>query len=380
MTVSRQSDDAIFFLPRSKSDDAIFFLPRSKSKPRSKSNRFDAQGNCGKIKSRQRGYLAHSNPQKKSENLGMQGWVGCLIWLVFSATAAGEKDMWQNSSEKLKHWRHVKKLAEYDRPAIATPQASALGNSQEHQKDIVPVPTHLTHADSDADTAGQHGIDHPAIVIDLPVIECECKYSYGSDATNLAGREQDGDASSMESTACNAERRVYLIFVVRGLVPGFVYEVQFECEWSGQGDYHWKTVLTPSTRSYTVKLSLERSQKTHALNSHTSMWDTYIPQKDAFVVEVTVRDLHPGLTSEEALIGTKRLNSVVNTAQLRCTDLEFGERTNMPACLSALSGGEDEWKFNFSAAVEDVRAVDAPSVNNSKTGSLESHTNRQSFF
>jgi hypothetical protein len=58
MTVSRQSDDAIFFLPRSKSDDAIFSLPRSKSKPRSKSNRFGAQGNCGHIKSRQRGSRA----------------------------------------------------------------------------------------------------------------------------------------------------------------------------------------------------------------------------------------------------------------------------------------------------------------------------------
>ena len=116
----------------------------------------------------------------------MRSWVACLVCFLLSATA-GEKDTWQNSSEKLKHWRHVKKLAEYDRPAIATPQASALGNRQEHQSDIVPVPTHLTHADSDADTAGLHGIDHPAIVIDLPVIECECKYSYGSDATTLAG-------------------------------------------------------------------------------------------------------------------------------------------------------------------------------------------------
>ncbi len=262
-----------------------------------------------------------------------------MVFFLISATA-GEKDTWQNSSEKLKHWRHVKKLAEYDRPAIATPQASALGNS-----DIVPVPTHLTHADSDADTAGQHGMDHPAIVIDLPVIECECKYSYGSDATTLAGREQGGDASSMESIAYNAENRVYLIFLVHGLVLGCIYEVQFNCD---QDEYHWKTEFTPSTRSYTVKLSLERSQKTRALNSQTSMWDTYIPQKHAFEIEVTVRDMHPGLTSEEALIGTRRLNSVVNTARLRYTDLESGERTNMP------DGGNDEWKFNYSAAVEDV--------------------------
>jgi hypothetical protein len=277
----------------------------------------------------------------------MRSWVALVVVCFLLSATAGEKDTWQNSSEKLKHWRHVKKLAEYDRPARATLQSSALGNRQEHQSDVVPVPTNLTHADSDADTAGQHGIDQPAIVIDLPVIECECEYSYGSVATTLAGMEQDGDASSMESIACNAESRVCVIFLVRDLVPGFVYEVQFECEWSGQDEYNWKTEFTPSTRSYTVKLSLDWSQKTRALNSQTSMWDTYIPQKDAFEIEVTVRDMHPGLTSEEALIGTRRVNSAVNTVRVRCANLESGER--MP------DGGEGEWKYNFSAAAEDVR-------------------------
>ena len=58
--------------------------------------------------------------------------------------------------EKLKHWR-VKKLAGYDRPAIATPQspASALGNRQERQDGCGTVPTYLSRVDSDAGTAGQ---------------------------------------------------------------------------------------------------------------------------------------------------------------------------------------------------------------------------------
>jgi hypothetical protein len=39
------------------------------------------------------------------------------------------------------------------------------------------------------------------------------------------------------------------------------------------------------------------------------VWDACIPTKDPCVIEVTVRDLHPGLTSEEALIGKRNMNS-----------------------------------------------------------------------
>ena len=46
-------------------------------------------------------------------------------------------------------------------------------------------------------------------------------------------------------------------------------------------------------------------------------------------------------------IGTRRVNSAVNTVRVRCANLESGER--MP------NGGEGEWKYNFSAAAEDVR-------------------------
>ena len=72
------------------------------------------------------------------------------------------------------------KLAAYDRPAIAKLQSpeSDLCNRLEHQNDGGTVPTHLTHADTDAGTVGQYDLDHPAIVIDLTELECECEYSH----------------------------------------------------------------------------------------------------------------------------------------------------------------------------------------------------------
>ena len=47
-------------------------------------------------------------------------------------------------------------------------------------------------------------------------------------------------------------------------------------------------------------------------------WDAYISKQDPFEFEVTVLDMHPGLTNEDALIGAIRMNSAVNTALLKC--------------------------------------------------------------
>jgi hypothetical protein len=234
--------------------------------------------------------------------------------------------------------------AEADELQYGFIDAEALGNKLEPQSEGGTVPTHLTHAYADAGTAGQHGLDHPTIVIDLPELECECEYSHF--ATTSSGREESGAASSMVTRTCREEGEVYWIVPVRGLVVGIVFEVHFDwsLDLSGENTHHWNTVFTPSASSYKVKHPLEKSQRTLALNIHTSTQNTNIPQKEPFFVEVTVRDMRPGLTSEEALIGIRRLNSAVNTVRLRCADPESGER--MP------DGGEDEWKYNFSAAPE----------------------------
>ena len=62
-----------------------------------------------------------------------------------------------------------------------------------------------------------------------------------------------------------------------------------------------------------------------------------------------MRDMHPGLTREEALIGARRMNSAANMFNVHCSDSDSGERTKVP------DGEEDEWQYNFSAAIEGVR-------------------------
>jgi hypothetical protein len=82
-----------------------------------------------------------------------------------------------------------------------------------------------------SDATGQHGLDHPPVVIDLPELECECTYSHGATTSD---REQGGAASSSQAIACRENGEVHWVFLVRGLVLGFEYEVHFE--WSIAGD------------------------------------------------------------------------------------------------------------------------------------------------
>jgi hypothetical protein len=253
---------------------------------------------------------------------GVYGW----FVLAFSVAIAREEDPRPNSSEKLQQWRHVKRFAEHEPPAIATPQspASALGNRQEHENDGGGKLTrNFTRADSDANIERKDGLDHPAVVIHIPWIECKCK-----DSHHAATRAQGGDASSVETSACReGVGEAYWVVSVRGLVAGFVYEVQSAVQFDLSGEItHLKTVFTPSTDSYTVKHQhpLRRIRKTPFLNmDHTS-------HEESFFFEATVRDIHPGLTREEALIGSRLVRSTVNTVRVFCTNLESGERATVP--------------------------------------------------
>jgi len=187
---------------------------------------------------------------------------------------------------------------------------------------------------------GEHGLDHPGVVIDVPRLQCKCKDSHHA---STSGREYGGDERSSQASACREEGEVYWIVSVRGLVPGFVYEVHFvwSLERSGENSYHWKTGFTSSTSSYTVRYLLQRIQKTRVMNIDESVSDAYTAQKAPFVVEVNLRDMHPGLTSEEALIGTRRLDSSVNTVRVHCADLESGEREE-PLDLSPENTASDD--------------------------------------
>ena len=149
---------------------------------------------------------------------------------------------------------------------------------------------------------GYHGLDHPAVAIDVPELECECKDSFSIEAME----------KSMEASACRDGGEVYWILSVRGLVAGFVYEIRFEWFVLGtQNTRHWHNIFSSNTSSYTVRQPLSQIMA-------GAWWDAYISKQDPFEFEVTVLDMHPGLTNEDALIGAIRMNSAVNTALLKC--------------------------------------------------------------
>ena len=60
-----------------------------------------------------------------------------------------------------------------------------------------------------SDAAGQHGLHHhPAVVVDVPVLECECtKYTHVP------------HPHSIETSSCREGGQVDFIVSVRGLVP-----------------------------------------------------------------------------------------------------------------------------------------------------------------
>lgn len=58
------------------------------------------------------------------------------------------------------------------------------------------------------------------------------------------------------------------------------------------------------------------SQKSRDLKMNTGVWDARIPEHDPFEIEVTVCEMHPGLTSEEALIGTRIIVTMAVLCQI----------------------------------------------------------------
>ena len=76
-------------------------------------------------------------------------------------------------------------------------------------------------------TVGQHDLDHPAVVIHFPSLECVCDYSNASSISS--DRERGGDAS-LHGRTCRAGDQASWILSVSDLVPGFLHKFHFK--WS----------------------------------------------------------------------------------------------------------------------------------------------------
>ena len=179
----------------------------------------------------------------------------------------------------------------------------------------------ISHTKPDvSDAAGQHGLDHPSVVVDLPVLECECtEYS----------------DVNIEASSCREGGEVYFVVSARGLVPWFVYEL--EIKWPLDRDelmHTWKSVVMPDTDSYTLREPLVQA---HA-DFHFGMmaWDAYKQGNNRFVIGLTVRDMYPGLTTEEALIGIRNIDSSVALGRLNCMKHEHSSSESGTAGVHTL--------------------------------------------
>ncbi len=104
---------------------------------------------------------------------------------------------------------------------------------------------------------------------------------------------------------------------VRGLVPGFEYEL--EITWTLAGDkltHIWKSVVMAKTDSYTLREPLVQQND----DFHFGMlaWEAYKKGDGPFGIEVTVRDMFPRLATEEARIGMRNIVSSVASIRLKC--------------------------------------------------------------
>jgi hypothetical protein len=110
---------------------------------------------------------------------------------------------------------------------------------------------------------------------------------------------------------------VYFNVAVRGLVPGFEYEL--EITWTLAGDkltHIWKSVVMAKTDSYTLREPLVKQND----DFHFGIlaWEAYKKDNDPFGIEVTVRDMFPRLTTEEARIGFRNIVSSIASVRLKC--------------------------------------------------------------
>ena len=141
----------------------------------------------------------------------------------------------------------------------------------------------------------QHGLEHPAVVIDLPTLECACD---DSTASSFSSDEEGGNESSHAGT-CKAGGQASLVLSVRGLLPGFLYQLNFK--WSVEDEQLgvFDSVISTNTSSYVVRKALTESSRNGAFTFDL------IARTKKLRMNAAVWEMYPGLTVEEALIGAR---------------------------------------------------------------------------
>jgi hypothetical protein len=165
----------------------------------------------------------------------------------------------------------------------------------------------------------EHGLDHPAVVIDFPSLECACDYSNASSLSSEGERSIDA--------ICSAGVQASWVLSLSGLVPGYSYQLHFEWYIEDEQLGAFDSVILTSTSSYVVRKPLRKELKNSQSGKNqngTSAFDL-IANSRKLRMDVEVWDLYEGLTVEEALIAARRMNSAVNTVRVHCTVFESGD-------------------------------------------------------
>jgi hypothetical protein len=137
---------------------------------------------------------------------------------------------------------------------------------------------------------------------------------------------------------------------VRGLVPGFEYDL--EITWTLEGDQltqTWKSVVTAETDSYTLREPLV--QRNDDFHFGMMAWDLYKKGDDLFYIDVMVRDMYHGLTTEEALIGTTNIDTVVNRIRLQCAQHPSAFLASFPVGMQAQMPGSQTFTTQFTCFI-----------------------------
>jgi len=138
------------------------------------------------------------------------------------------------------------------------------------------------HTNTDVSDAGQHGVDHhPAVFVDVPVLECEC--------TEYSPVTSSSEYSNVAPSACREGGQVDFNVAVRGLVPGFEYDM--EITWTLSGDeltHTWKSVVATATEYYKLREPLV--QRNDDFHFGKLAWDVYKKGDDRLYIRTKIPD------------------------------------------------------------------------------------------
>jgi len=182
-------------------------------------------------------------------------------------------------------------------------------------------------ADGSSISPAPHGAHHPTVNIEVANLECVCALS-------------DGKGARCRTNA--AELRVSLSGVIPGFCAGFSYEILVEEVGEKANQSTWRGIFSAGRTFHEVPAILERESalqgKYVGEEYRVSMQDSsgeyfafgpllVLDSSSSLQLQISVNDLHPGLSGDEALVGQR----TVEVSHVKCANPEGYEMRHVLA-------------------------------------------------